>query len=175
MSEDLRYPVGKFQWPLTVTLQDRAAYIDTIANAPARLRQAVSGLSQQQLDTPYREGGWTVRQVIHHVPESHMNSYIRFKLALTENEPAVKPYDEAAWARLSDIGETPVEVSLALLENLHSRWVILLRGLSEADWKKRFLHPEIGPVTLENNLALYAWHSNHHIAHITGLRARNFW
>jgi len=175
MSEDLRYPVGKFQWPLTVTPEDRAAYIETIAHAPARLRQAVAGLSEEQLNTPYRNGGWTVRQVIHHVPESHMNSYIRFKLALTETDPIINPYDEAAWARLSDINHTPIEVSLALVENLHKRWVILLHGLSESDWKKKFVHPEIGPVTLENNLALYAWHSNHHIGHISSLRTRNSW
>ena len=175
MSDDLRYPVGKFQWPAHVTPEDRAEYIDTISSAPARLRQAVAGLTAEQLDTPYRPGGWTVREVIHHVPESHMNSYIRFKLALTENEPTVKPYDEAAWARLPDIADTPIEVSLTLLESLHKRWIVLLRGFSEGDWKKRFIHPELGPVALENNLALYAWHSNHHIGHITSLRGRKGW
>ena len=175
MAEDLRYPVGQFQWPASITPQDRAVWIDVIAGAPARLRQAASGLSEDQLDTPYREHGWTVREVIHHVPESHMNSYIRFKLALTENEPTIKPYDEAAWAKLPDTSRTPIEVSLALLDNLHRRWVILLRELPEASWQRTFRHPEIGLITLEKNLALYAWHSNHHIGHITELRRRKGW
>jgi uncharacterized damage-inducible protein DinB len=172
MSGDLRYPIGKFQWPESVSAQDRVGLIETIASAPARLREAVAGLSEDQFDTPYREGGWTVRQVVHHVPESHMNSYIRFKLALTETEPVVKPYDEDAWARLPDVPATPVEVSLQLLDSLHRRWVILLRGLKDSDWKKQFRHPEIGLVSLESNLALYAWHGDHHIAHITQMRLR---
>jgi uncharacterized damage-inducible protein DinB len=172
MSGDLRYPIGKFQWPESVSAQDRVGLIETIASAPARLREAVAGLSEDQFDTPYREGGWTVRQVVHHVPESHMNSYIRFKLALTETEPVVKPYDEDAWARLPDVAATPVEVSLQLLDSLHRRWVILLRGLKDSDWKKQFRHPEIGLVSLESNLALYAWHGDHHIAHITQMRLR---
>lgn len=175
MAQDLRYPVGKFQWPSSVTPENRADWIEVIAGAPARLRQAAAGLSEDQLDTPYREGGWAVREVVHHVPESHMNSYIRFKLALTEEEPTIKPYDEAAWAKLPDTSGTPIEISLALLENLHVRWVILLRGLSEADWKRTFRHPELGLVTLEKNLALYAWHSNHHIGHIMELRKREGW
>jgi uncharacterized damage-inducible protein DinB len=172
MSGDLRYPIGKFQWPESVSAQDRVGLIETIASAPARLREAVAGLSEDQFDTPYREGGWTVRQVVHHVPESHMNSYIRFKLALTETEPVVKPYDEDAWARLPDVAATPVGVSLQLLDSLHRRWVILLRGLKDSDWKKQFRHPEIGLVSLESNLALYAWHGDHHIAHITQMRLR---
>ncbi len=175
MSEDLRYPIGKFMWPDTVSAADRAKYIETIALAPVRLLDAVAGLSPEQLDRPYREGGWTVRQVVHHVPESHMNSYIRFKLALTEAEPVVKPYDEAAWARLPDVAGTPVDVSLQLLDALHERWVILLRGLQEADWKRQFRHPQIGLVSLEGNLALYAWHGDHHIGHITALRRRLNW
>lgn len=172
MSGDLRYPIGKFRWPESVSAQDRVGLIETIASAPARLREAVAGLSEDQFDRPYREGGWTVRQVVHHVPESHMNSYIRFKLALTETEPVVKPYDEDAWARLPDVAATPVEVSLQLLDSLHRRWVILLRGLKDSDWKKQFRHPEIGLVSLESNLALYAWHGDHHIAHITQMRLR---
>ena len=175
MSDDLRYPVGKFQWPEAVSAEDRARYIETIALAPVRLLDAVAGLTQAQLDTPYREGGWTVRQVVHHVPESHMNSYIRFKLALTEDEPVVKPYDQAAWARLPDVAGTRVDVSLQLLDALHERWVVLLRGMSEAEWKKQFRHPEIGMVSLEKNLALYAWHGDHHIGHITSLRRRSNW
>lgn len=175
MTQDLRYPVGKFVWPEAVSAQDRTRYIETIASTPARLREAVAGLTEEQLNTPYREGGWTVRQVVHHVPESHMNSYIRFKLALTEEEPVIKPYDEAAWARLSDVAAAPIEVSLALLDSLHTRWVILLRGMSDADWQRQFRHPEIGVISLEKNLALYAWHGKHHVAHITGLRARKGW
>jgi hypothetical protein len=139
------------------------------------LRAAAAELSEDQLNTPYRPGGWTVRQVIHHVPESHMNAYIRFKLALTENEPTVKPYDEAAWAELSDVRDTPIGVSLALLDNLHDRWVRVLRSMRDADFAKQFRHPELGAVSLEKNLALYAWHGKHHVAHITSLRERNRW
>jgi hypothetical protein len=139
------------------------------------LRAAIAGLNDEQLNTPYRDGGWTVRQVIHHVPESHMNAYIRFKLALTEHEPTIKPYDEAAWAETADVRDTPLEVSLVLLENLHKRWVLLLNSMSDADFLKQFHHPEIGVVPLEKNLALYAWHGKHHTAHITTLRERMQW
>ncbi len=172
---DLRYPIGKFAFPKEATAAERRQWIEEIAEAPAQLRAAIAGLNDRQLDTPYRDGGWTVRQVIHHVPDSHMNSYVRFKLALTESEPTVKPYDEAAWARLADSADTPVEVSLAMLDALHQRWVRLMSSLDEQGWKRPFRHPEIGPVTLEQNLALYAWHGKHHTAHITGLRARNGW
>ena len=175
MSEQLRYPIGKFHWPETVSAEDRLRHIEAIACAPARLRDAVAGLSAEQLDTPYREGGWTVRQVAHHVPDSHMNSFIRFKLALTEAEPVVKPYDEAAWAQLGDVAATPVETSLRLLECLHERWIFLFGGMSEADWKKQFRHPEMGPISLERNLALYAWHGEHHVGHIQALRRRHGW
>lgn len=163
-----QYPIGKFRAPESISAEDRARYIETIAKAPARLREAVCASSIQQLDTPYREGGWTVRQVIHHVPESHMNAYIRFKLALTETDPVVKPYDEAAWAKLNDISVTPVETSLTLLEALHQRWVILMRGMSEADWKKRYIHPESdrGVMALDHVLAMYAWHCDHHLGHV---------
>jgi hypothetical protein len=139
------------------------------------LRAAVAGLNEEQLNTPYRDGGWTVRQVIHHVPESHMNAYIRFKLALTEDDPTIKPYNEAAWAETADVRDTPVEVSLALLDNLHNRWVVLLKSMSDADFSKQFRHPELGVVPLEKNLALYAWHGKHHVAHITSLRERKQW
>ena len=172
---DLRFPVGKFTWPAHVTADDRTVWIRSLAETPSLLRSAVAGLSDSQLDTPYREGGWTLRQVVHHVPESHMNAYIRFKLALTEEVPVIKPYDEAGWALLGDIPLTPVETSLTLLDALHQRWVILLTTLSEADWKKTFRHPDIGVVTLENNLALYGWHSRHHVAHITSTRQRMGW
>lgn len=168
MSEkDPRFPVGKFRAPESFSAGDRERYIGTIASAPARLRAAVTGLSPAQLDTPYREGGWTIRQVVHHVPESHMNAYIRFKLALTETDPVVKPYDEAAWARLNDVAVAPVEASLGLLDCLHQRWVVLMRGMSAEEWKRQFIHPEYGRgMTLEHTLALYAWHSDHHIAHV---------
>jgi hypothetical protein len=173
--EELRYPIGKFSFPESSTAQQRAAWISDIANAPAHLRSAVSGLTPQQIETPYRPGGWTVRQVIHHVPESHLNSYIRFKLALTEDAPTIKPYDEARWAELPDVEHTPVEVSLVLLESLHQRWVRLLELMSDSDYARSFRHPELGMVRLDQNLALYAWHSKHHVAHITHLRKRSGW
>lgn len=176
MEPDLRYPIGKFSRPKdALTADQRNKFIDEIADAPARLASAIRGLSPAQLDTPYRPGGWTVRQVIHHLPDSHMNSYVRFKLALTEDEPVIKPYEENLWAQLDDSRDTPVEVSLALLENLHKRWVILLRSFAPADWPRKFRHPELGPTTLEQALALYAWHGRHHVAHITALRERNAW
>ena len=165
-----QYPIGKFHAPESVSSEDRVRYIETIASAPAGLREAANGISATQLDTPYREGGWTARQVIHHVPESHMNAYIRFKLALTETDPVIKPYDEAAWARLCDVAVAPIETSIVLLESLHVRWVVLMRGLSEDDWGRRFVHPEYGQArTLEQTLALYAWHGDHHIAHVKSI------
>ncbi|MDE3109486.1 MAG: bacillithiol transferase BstA [Acidobacteriota bacterium] len=176
MERDLRYPIGKFHRPAAeLTPGDRREFIDAIAQAPAQLSAAINVLSPTQLDTPYRPGGWTVRQVVHHLPDSHMNSYVRFKLALTEDEPTIKPYEEARWAELADSRDTPVEVSLALLENLHKRWVLLLRSLSPADWSRIFRHPELGPASLDHSLALYAWHGRHHVAHITALRERNGW
>jgi uncharacterized damage-inducible protein DinB len=171
---DLRYPIGQYDFPKSLTADQRARCIEDIEQAPARYREAVRGLSDEQLDTPYREGGWTVRQVIHHVPESHMNSFIRFKLALTENEPTVKPYDETAWARTPD-AQMAIEPSLRLLEALHQRWVVLLRSLGDAEFARSFRHPEIGLVRLDANLGLYSWHCRHHAAHITGLRQRMGW
>ncbi len=156
-------------------MEQRTQWIAEIAETPAKLRAAVAGLNEDQLQTPYREGGWTVRQVVHHVPDSHMNAYVRFKLALTETEPLIKPYKEAAWAELADSRETPIEVSLALLDHLHDRWVRLLRSLREEDFARPFRHPELGVVPLERNLALYAWHGKHHVAHITALRERERW
>ena len=172
---DPRFPIGKFSFPSSVTGADRAALIADIEQTPANLRKAVAGLSAQQLDMPYRDGGWTVRQVAHHVPDSHMNAYVRYKLALTEDVPTIKPYAEDRWAQLEDTKATPIEVSLVLLENLHDRWVRLLRSLGTADWKREFRHPELGLVSLERNLALYAWHGKHHVAHITELRKRMGW
>ncbi len=171
---DPRYPIGK--WPKDpFTPEHKKQWIADVAAAPARLRAAVEGLSAQQLDTPYRDGGWTVRQVVHHVPESHMNAYIRFKLALTEDVPTIKPYAEDLWAKLEDVPKTPIEVSLALLDNLHERWVILLKSLSDQDFARKFRHPEMGELTLGLNLGLYAWHGKHHVAHITTLRDRMGW
>lgn len=172
---DLRYPVGKFRFPESVSAQELAQFIDQIAETPARMRGAVAGLSDSQLDTPYRPEGWTVRQLAHHVPDSHINSYMRFRLALTEEEPVIKPYEEKRWAELPDARSMPVEPSLMLLESLHARWVPLLRSLSDADWKRTFRHPELGLVSLEKNAALYAWHGRHHVAHITALRERMAW
>jgi hypothetical protein len=172
---DLRYPVGEFRFPASVSAQELAVFIDHIAATPARMREAIAGLSDTQLDTPYRPGGWTVRQLAHHVPDSHINSYMRFRLALTEDDPVIKPYEEALWAELPDARTMPVEPSLALLENLHARWVPLLRSLSDAEWKRSFRHPALGPVRLEQNAALYSWHGRHHVAHITRLRERMGW
>jgi hypothetical protein len=172
---DLRYPIGKFTFSGSLTEDQKQKSLDDIAQAPANLRAAVKGLSQQQLDTPYRPEGWTVRQVTHHVPDSHLNAYVRFKLALTEDEPTIKPYAEDRWAQLPDTQGTPVEVSLALLDSLHDRWVRLLRSFHQEEWKRTFRHPDLGLVTLERNLALYAWHGRHHVAHITSLRERSGW
>jgi len=172
---DQRFPIGKFHFDGPPSEAQRAELITSIEDAPAALHTAVAGLSPQQLDTPYREGGWTVRQVVHHVPDSHMNAYVRFKLALTEDEPTIKPYAEDRWAQLADTQSTPINVSLQLLDSLHSRWVRLLRSLQSGDWTRTFRHPELGLVSLEKNLALYSWHGNHHIAHVTELRKRMGW
>jgi hypothetical protein len=172
---DLRYPVGKFKFPDAVSPEDRAGFVEQIATTPARLKASIAGLSDQQLATPYRPGGWTIRQVVHHVPDSHLNSYVRFKLALTEDQPSIKGYREDHWAELADARTAPVEVSLVLLESLHRRWVTLLESLTDEDWKRTFHHSEFGLVSLEKNAALYAWHGRHHVAHITGLRERMGW
>jgi len=172
---ELRYPIGKFHYEGPLTEDQKQRWLADIEQAPANLRAAIQGLSDQQLDTPYRPEGWTVRQVTHHVPDSHLNAYIRFKLALTEDDPTIKPYAEDRWARLADTQTTPVEVSLTLLDSLHTRWTRLLRSLKPEDWKRAFRHPELGEVSLEKNLALYSWHGRHHVAHITGLRERSRW
>jgi DinB superfamily len=172
---DLSYPIGKFQFEGTLADDQKKVMIGEIAETPAKLRAAVKGLSESQLDTPYRPGGWTVRQVTHHVPDSHMNAYVRFKLALTENEPAIKAYEQQLWAELPDTKETPIDVSLALLDSLHDRWVRLLRSIEPEQWKRTFRHPELGLVTLERNLALYTWHVKHHVAHVTELHKRMGW
>jgi uncharacterized damage-inducible protein DinB len=172
--DDLRYPIGRFHPPGSSLPGVRAAHIHTLQRLPERLRTVVAGLSEAQLDTPYREGGWTVRQVVHHVADSHMNSYVRFKLALTEDWPTIKTYEEGAWAKLPD-SAMPVEVSLALIDALHRRWVSLLELMSEEDFQRGFEHPEMGRQNLARTLGLYDWHSRHHTAHITGLRERQGW
>lgn len=174
-ADDLRYPVGRFQQETNIPANGRQALIDGIARLPLDMRMGVKGLSDPQLDTPYRPGGWTVRQVIHHVPDSHLNAYIRFKLALTESEPTIKPYDEKQWADLADVRLTPIEVSLSLLESLHTRWTLLLRALSPSAFSRTFRHPEMGILTLDTQLRLYEWHGRHHLAHITSLRTRMGW
>jgi hypothetical protein len=171
---DPRYPIGKFEWSEPNTNADRKKYIQQIEEAPAKLRAAVKGLNDMQLDTPYREGGWTVRQVVHHLPDSHMNAYVRFKLALTEERPTIKPYDQARWAELPD-SKLPVEPSLRILESLHERWVTVLRAMAPSDFARTINHPELGVVGLDRYLALYAWHGRHHVAHITSLVERNHW
>jgi uncharacterized damage-inducible protein DinB len=166
---DLQYPIGRFTFPDAATAEQRQTWIREIARAPRELRAAVAGLSEEQLDTPYRPGGWTVRQVAHHVPDSHMNAFIRFKLALTEDQPTIKPYDETRWATLADAA-LPVEPSLDLLEALHVRWVRLLESMNDRNFRRTFLHPESGVLRLDQWLAQYAWHGRHHVAHITSLR-----
>jgi uncharacterized damage-inducible protein DinB len=173
---DLRYPIGQFSYDQAMTDARRAECVARIAAAPARLRAAVAGLDEAQLDTPYRPGGWTVRQVVHHVPDSHLNAYTRIRLALTEETPTIKPYEEARWAELPDARMLPVEVSLALLEALHARWVALLEGLDAVAGARQFRHPEHGRLmTVDELLALYAWHGEHHAAHVLGLRTRMGW
>jgi len=172
---DPPYPIGKFETPSTLTEADRKKCIADIEALPAKMREAARGLTPPQLDTPYREGGWTLRQLLHHVPDSHLNAYCRLKLALTEDVPTIKPYDEKAWAELPDTYATPVEVSLNLLEAVHVRWVNLLKALTPAQFARRFRHPEMGELSLDQLLALYSWHSRHHLAHITELRKRKGW
>ena len=170
--ELLRYPTGKFKAPVSYTSEDIADWIGTIKTFPGKLRHAIIGLNEKQLDTPYRTGGWTIRQVVHHVADSHMNSLLRFKWALTEENPTIKPYGEADWALLPDY-KMPVEPSIKILEGLHLHWVVLLESFSENEWNRTFVHPETGSTTqLKKALALYAWHCKHHLAHITQTTAR---
>lgn len=172
---DLRYPIGRFSPPDSFTNAFRADAIETIADTPARLRAAVLGLDEDQLDTPYRPGGWSLRQVVHHVPDSHLNAYVRLKLALTEMAPVIKPYDESAWATLADSVSVPVEVSLTLLDAVHHRWVALLRAMRDEDFRREYVHPDTGRHTLDHLVALYSWHGPHHVAHITSARAMHGW
>ena len=171
---DPPYPVGKFTVEENLSDARRSELIGQIAEAPGKLRDALKGLEAKQLDTPYRDGGWTLRQVTHHLADSHMNAYVRFKLALTEDFPTIKPYDQKLWAETAD-ARAPVEASVELLDALHQRWVALLKSMSAADFKRRLKHPEMGEVVLEKYLGMYAWHSRHHVAHITSLRERMKW
>jgi hypothetical protein len=172
--EDLRYPLGRFRPSASSDPAGRAEHISTLRLLPSTLQGAVNGLTHAQLETPYREGGWTVRQLVHHIADSHANAYVRTKLALTEDWPTIKPYDEAAWATLHDM-IAPIEWSLELVESLHARWVMLLQSLEEQQWQRGYRHPESGPATVEMATLLYAWHSRHHVAHITHLRSRKNW
>jgi len=162
----LRFPIGRFKIPETISAADRARYMEEIAAAPAALRAAVKGMSEAKLDTPYRPGGWTIRQLVHHVPDSHLNAYIRMKLALTEEEPTITPYMEERWAELSDSFDVPVESSLRLLESVHERWLSVMRSMTEAQWHRVYMHPVLGRYPLDRQAALYAWHGKHHVAHI---------
>jgi hypothetical protein len=174
--EDLRCPIGQFRYEGEPDQHRREQWIEEIAATPASLRAAVAGLAPHQLDTPYRDKGWTIRQVVHHLPDSHLNAYTRIKLALTEDVPVIRPYEEARWAELPDGRAGPIELSLNLLESLHQRWVLLLRQLTLADFRRRFMHPQHGrPFEVQETLALYAWHGRHHVAHITSLRRRKAW
>ncbi|MBI3680382.1 MAG: putative metal-dependent hydrolase [Acidobacteria bacterium] len=175
MSDDLRYPIGPFVHPGAVSARQRAEFLRAIEETPAGLERAVAGLKDVQLDTPYRDGGWTVRQVIHHLADSHMHSYIRSKFALAENHPTILAYDEKVWASFEDAARAPIEPSLALIRNLHQRWVRWLRSLGEADFARTLYHPENGDMSLDGIAALYAWHGRHHTAQITGLRKRMGW
>jgi hypothetical protein len=171
---DPRFPVGRFVRPQHVTSEDRAEAIVILAEMPTELRKATNSLDAEQVDTPYRDGGWTVRQLVHHIADSHMNAVLRVRLALTEDWPTIKPYDEKAWAVLPD-SKAPVEWSLELIDSLHARWVMLLESLDEDQWQRGFNHPERGPATIEITTLLYAWHARHHVAHITHLRDKKGW
>lgn len=172
---DPRYPIGKFAPPTEYTADLRASFIRDVAAAPAGFRAAVEGLTAEQRLTPYRDGGWTVAQVVHHVADSHMHAYARMKFAATEDVPTIKAYDERVWATFPDASDGDVEPSLRIIESLHTRWAAFLRGLSQAEYPRGLMHPERGPMTIDRMVALYAWHGRHHVAHITALRQRMGW
>jgi len=174
MNEDLRYPIGNFDKSIEITPENRQQLIETIEELPEKIKSATNDLSNEQLDTPYRPSGWTVRQTVHHVADSHLNSFMRFKLALTEELPTIRPYFEDRWAELAD-SRMPIDVSIKIIEGIHARWTNLLQSMSEEDFNKQLNHPDSGVWTLEKMLALYGWHSRHHTAHINNLRIRNNW
>ena len=173
--DDLRYPVGRFEAPARLTDAERAAATAVIASLPRAMRDAVAGLTPAQIETPYRPDGWSVRQVVHHVPESHMHAYCRFKFALLESQPTIKPYDESTWSSFADQQVATIEASLMLLDGLHQRWTAVLSVMTPAQFARTLFHPENGEMRLDQVLASYAWHSRHHVAHITSLRARKGW
>ncbi len=175
MSDDLRFPVGPCVWSAEPSAEEKRRHLRDIAEMPAKLRDAVAGLAPQHLDIPYREGGWTIRQIVHHIPESHLNAYVRFKLALTESEPTIKPYDEKRWAEMPDSRTAPIDMSLDLADALHCRWSIVLNNMSDADFERTLLHPEIGVLKLKSVLAGYGWHSRHHVAQSVATRQRMGW
>lgn len=175
MRKDPRYPIGRFDKQINITKEIRKEFINTIEILPLQLRNEVVNLSSRQLDTPYRDGGWTIRQVVHHIPDSHLNAYVRFKLALTEDNPQIKTYEEHLWAELPDTFKTPIDISLDILEALHKRWAVLLKSMTDEQFEKTFQHPEWEKITLNTTLALYAWHSKHHLAHITELKKKMGW
>lgn len=176
MVGNLKYPIGKFETPITITGEQITEWIEVIATFPSRLESEVKLLTEEQLDTPYRPDGWTIRQVVHHCADSHMNSFIRLKLTLTENEPTIKPYDEASWATLSDSIHMPIAPSLKMIEGIHERWTVLLKGLTDEQYELQFIHPDhVAKIRLDEYIGMYAWHSNHHLAHITTTKKRNNW
>ncbi len=175
MSDDVRYPVGPCEWPAEVTADEKRQHLRDIAEMPARLRAAVAGLAPQHLDIPYREGGWTIRQIVHHIPDSHLNSYVRFKLALTEDQPIIKPYDERLWAEMPEARTAPIEISLDMVDALHQRWSLMLQNMTDADFELSLRHPEIGELKLKSLLAGYGWHCRHHVAQIVATRRRMGW
>ncbi len=175
MTENLRYPVGPCEWPNDVSAEERQQHLRDIAELPAKLQEAVAGLAPEHVDIPYREGGWTIRQIVHHIPDSHMNSYVRFKLALTEEQPTIRPYDEKLWAELADARTGPIEISLAMVDSLHSRWSIMLGNMTDADFERTIRHPEIGVLKLKSMVAGYGWHCRHHVAQIVATRRRMGW
>lgn len=172
---DQQYPIGRFSWPASLTTEQRQEVLQHIEMLPLAMREAVAGLNEDQLDTPYREGGWTVRQVVHHVADSHMHSYIRCKFAVNEDKPLIKPYDEGFWADYEDGAHAPINVSLAILDGLHARWANWFRSLNDTQWERAFVHPENGPMRLDITAGLYAWHGRHHTAHIIHLREHQGW
>ena len=175
MEEDLRYPIGKFHWDSRATAADRAGAVEDIADFPARLKAALAGLSGEQIDTAYRPGGGTVRQMVHHLADSHLNAYARLRLGLTETEPSIKTWEEKDWAELPDARSATVDASVVLLQGLHERWGLLLRAMSDADFERNLRHPDRGLMSLDLLTRLYGWHGRHHVAHITALRRRMGW
>lgn len=175
MSTDPRYPIGKYSRPDAITSQQRKLFLDQIEELPRKLNDAVSGLTEAQIDTPYRDGGWTVKQVVHHLADSHMHGYIRAKFAKTMDNPTIMPYDEKSWSELDDAANLPIEISLGIINNVHARWTHFLRSLPQDEFALKLMHPENGPMTLDHVLALYSWHGRHHTAHVTELRNAKGW